>query len=460
MYKAVKQQENKKRYQDFIRLSESAAMQGMDAILNEFLFFCSFAKGPAQDFLYRRLTDKPCNQYPILNASYSAFKGCARTLLNFVSHRIVSKGPIVKGVIESKTNILICSWLWDANLLLDNRLDNEDRYFGKLGSRLKEQGFKIQYFLTPVSKKVATESLKYKELSNNLIVYANNVRPSLKDLRILTRNSKKYFETGMTIDEHISYVSGFCRSRYILSRQLYANFMNMFRESNIKYILIPWENQPQQKAVCLAAHASGIKVLGYCHAAINGSYVHLINNNWAWCPDAMLLNGFGYVPLLDDMGWKNNINVIRAFRYQNPPVRSSFEGKAFLPYDVEDSIATLKTLKSMVSAHNYAVKEIRCHPINVNHPQIKDLIDEIPKKQDATDIYVGGFSSVLFEALQAGCTVYSIQKDALNSENAYEKFNKIKVTRINQFLLKFEPIGDMTDYFFCFDEDRSFKLTC
>jgi hypothetical protein len=234
--------------------------------------------------------------------------------------------------------------------------------------------------------------------------------------------------------------------------------MRIFSSSNIKHVIIPWESQPPQKAICLAAHDAGIKVWGYCHAAINGSYVHLINNNWKWCPDVMLINGYGYMPIMEKMGWKNKLEVVRSLRYPKPPQKESFEGKAFLPYDIEDSIAVLNELKSMVNNENFTLKEIRCHPDNVNHKKIKALMNAIPKEPGATNIYVGGFSSVLFEALQAGCSVFNIQVDPLYSENAYKEFNNLRITRLGDKLTRFEPIADMTDYFFCFDEEKYLKI--
>lgn len=456
--KNIMQQENNK-YRDLIKISESAAEHCMDAILNEFFFFCTFSKGlSSQDFLYRKLVGNPYSKYPALHALYRGFKGYARTLLRFVLNRIISKGPIIAGKIESTTNVLIVTWLHDANILQNDRIDKEDKYFGSLGARLKEQGYNIQYLLFPVRKQVANNSMNTPSLNKNLLIYERHIRPSFDDLTSSLYSISKSFSFDMRIDERISYVSGFHSPRYIISLQLCKILANKFKGSNVDHIIIPWEAQPEQKAICLAAHSTGIKVWGYCHAAINGSYVHLINNNWAWCPDIMLVNGFGYVPLLEDMGWKDKTWVIRSLRYPNPPERKTFEGKAFLPFDIKDSIHTLKILKTMSLNDHCIFKEIRCHPDNLNNSEIRTLMRDIPTHTNATDVYVGGFTSVLFEALQAGCTVYNIQTDILQSEDAYRKFNEIKVTRLNQYLLKFEPIGDMKDYFFCFDEDRSFKL--
>jgi len=447
-------------YRDLMRISESAFEHNMDAILNEFFFFCTFSKGlPSQDFLYRKLVGNPYSKYPVLQAIYKGFESYIRTLLRFVLSRIIPKGPFITGKIESTTNVLIVTWLLDAGILPNNRIDTEDKYFGSLGARLKDQGHTIQYILFPVAKQIANNAMNTPNMNKNLLIYGRHVQPSIDDLTSSLYSISKSFSFDMRIDERISYVTGFHSPRYIISRQLCKILANKFKESNVHHIIIPWEGHPEQKAICLAAHSAGIKVWGYCHAAINGSYVHLINNNWVWCPDIMLVNGFGYLPLLEDMGWKDKIRVIRSLRYQNPPDRKTFAGKVFLPYDIEDSIATIKELKSMINNKDFAIKEIRCHPLNAKNQKLRALMDEIPKKQDAKGIYVGGFTSVLFEALQAGCTVYNIQTDSLCSEDAYHKFNNIRITRLTKKLLKFEPVGDMENYFYCFDESRSFNLS-
>jgi len=457
--KDIMQQENNK-YRDLIRISENATEHGMDAILNEFFFFCTFLKGlPSQDFLYRRLVGRPYSKHALWKAIQGSAKGFARTLLRSVLNGPLSNRQIISGKIARTTDILIITWLHDADILLKNRIDKEDRYFGGLGAAIKDQGYHVQYLLTPVTRQVAKNSLTSLGLHNNLIIDSNNVRPSSRDLASSRNSIRNSFSFDMRIDERVSCITGFLSLRYIESSQLLAILSDQFLKSNLGHIIIPWEGQPEQKAVCLAAHAAGIKVWGYCHAAFNASYANLINNNWAWCPDIMLTSGLGYVPLLEDMGWKNKTCLIRSLRYSQPPAKTTFEGKIFLPYDIKDSINTLKILKSMVFDGSCTVKEIRCHPDNLKHPEIRALINIIPTNTDAAGVYVGGFTSVLFEALQAGCTVYNIQTDILNSEDDYNKFNKIRITRLNQFLLKFEPIGDMKDYFFCFDEDRSFKLS-
>jgi len=447
-------------YRDLIKISESVAKRCVDSILNEFFFFCTFSKGlPSQDFIYRKLIGRPYSRYPILQALYKGFKGYVRVFLRMILYSLVSKEPIVTGKIEKRTNFIIVSWLWDTNILVNNKIDKEDRYFGSLGARLKEQGYNVQYLLFPVTNQINNNLKNNPNFNKNLIICGKQIRPSLDDLTSSFDSISNLIGCDMCIDERISFVTGFHSPRYIIARQLYKILENKFKESNVDHIIIPWEAQPEQKAVCLAAHSSGIKVWGYCHAAINGGYTHLVNNDWAWCPDTMLVSGFGYLPLLEDMGWKGKIHIIRTLRYPNPPERKMFEGKVFLPYDVEDSIAALKTLKSMVNNGSSSIKEIKCHPINVDHPKIMVLMDEIPKNREAKDVYVGGFTSILFEALQAGCTVYNIQTDDLYSEAAYHQFLNIRVTRINKSLIKFEPIGDMKDYFYCFDEDRFLDLS-
>lgn len=446
-------------YSDLVSISESAAEHNIDAILNEFFFFCTFSKGlPSQDFLYRKLVGKPYSKYPVLQSLNRGLNGYARTLLRSALNRIASKMPIIAGKIESTTNVLIVTWLLDASILPNNRIDTEDKYFGSLGARLKERGYNVQCLIFPVTKQVVNDFRYTSTLNNHLLVYDRKFIPSLDDIMSSLKSISKSFNFGMSIDELISYVMGFHSQRYIISKQLHENLKNKFQESNVEHVIIPWEGQPEQKAICLAAHSAGIKVWGYCHAAINGSYTHLINNNWKWCPDIMLVNGFGYLPLLEDMGWKDRIRVIRSLRNQNPPDKKTFEGKVFLPYDVEDSIATIKEIRSMVNDGDFTIKEIRCHPMNANNQKLKALMDEIPKNEDARGIYVGGFSSILFEALQAGCTVYNIQTDSLYSEDAYNKFDNISATRLNKNLMKFNPIGDMLDYFYCFDEERCFNL--
>ena len=440
-------------YNDLVKVSEAVTEHCIDFILNEFYFFCAFSKGyPSHDFIYRRFIGKPYNKYPMLQAISRWFKSYARTLKQYC----ISKKPDLIGKIDKINNVLVVSWLWDENILMNDRIDREDRYFGSLGEKLKAQGHNVQYLLFPVTRKVENKLTNLQSLSKNIIFNGRKIRPSLSDLIPLIINIGN---CNIRRDEYVSLITGFNSLRYITAKKLYQILTDRFKESNINHIIIPWEAQPEQKAICLAAHAAGITVWGYCHAAINSGYTHLINNDWAWCPNVMLVNGFGYVPVLEEMGWRNKIRVIRSLRYLNPPLKSTFEGKVFLPYDVEDSITTLKVLKSMVQDEKLSIKEIRCHPINANNQKIRSLIENIPINTSAEDVYVGGFTSVLFEALQAGCTVYNVQTDPLYSENAYSQFHNIKVTRINKNLIKFEPIGDMDNYFYCFDEKKYLKIS-
>ena len=371
---------------------------------------------------------------------------CCKYLL--LKYRRAANRKKIIGEVASDTDVIIVSWLFKDNT--DAFIKGVDeRYWKNLKNDLSGLGYNAQFLLFPMFKLneheltrllaagiILINSIGFFTLSRTFISLFHGIKKTAEILKITHRVSQLFFFLGSIMKPRLS------RAINIKGKML-----NVFRKNNsVKKIYIPWESQPEQKAITWAAKANHIKVIGYIHSGMNDSLYAFIPKKIEvlWKPNQLLVHGSDFIEMLEYAGWdRQDISLIRSVRYPKIPTPQYFQGKLFLPYDVEKSLKYIDLASDLISSNAIKVSEIKIHPANEGNLRIRSRIKSIKKDDQAKDVVVCGFSAVILEALESGVQVLQM----LDSPDSLEKidsfcYSSIYQKRVNRNLVQLSMLDE------------------
>lgn len=446
--------------EEIIDLSKRISKINVDYLLSEFFFFCTFANNqPALEYISRIYNTRSTVKFPLIALARRIihdYKIYVKWVLfkNYYKSSVKSQN-IFLGELNSDTDTLILSWAYSEAALNNDALNNSNFYMDNLGGIMISKQKRIQHVIVPVFNH-SRETLRAASIEKDImIICLDDFKYNYSYLFLPFLMFFKIKIGSLKLHEYLSLIFSFSNKRYFLSLLIYRYYSDLFSKSKIKQLFLPWENQPEQRAIIRAARENNIIVIGYIHTVVIPTYCHLINDLSIYSPNYVLYHGNAYLPILEAFGWKDTCFAIRSLRNKTSKGKIEFSGKVFLPYDVDDTIYFLKRLISLMNANKISAREIRIHPINKNNQYINMLSSEIKLKSDSEVVTICGFTSVLFESLQAGCTNYNIVRGGLNSKIMYSCFKKLIINEIEKDVLLLAQKEELDSYFYIYDEKYS-----
>ncbi|MBF0312060.1 MAG: hypothetical protein HQK52_01520 [Oligoflexia bacterium] len=348
--------------------------------------------------------------------------------------------PFIYGKILPESDIFILTWVTSCENCLSVIKKQSDPYWGNLIGDLIQKGKKPQLILQLLfspSKKELDLLLEHQCLVLNPHGFISLRSLLLSICYSFTTLSKAIFNFKR-IDTFFYFLASFINYRTILSLSTYRHCKNSFK--NIiegKKILIPWEGQPEQRAICLAAQESGANIFGYIHSSLTnnplfaGRYIAGNSNFKKAFPKHLFIHGRDHQEILAQIGHTpQETLLIQSARYHTKRTKNDLEGKLFLPYGLQSAQEILLLAKELILSNALQCSSIVLHPVFRNHPLLKKIVESIPLNRNATEIIVGGFSTIIFEALESGYSVYQLvhHADQLVTTQVYPSVQTKKIT--------------------------------
>ncbi|MBF0362592.1 MAG: hypothetical protein HQK49_16350 [Oligoflexia bacterium] len=327
---------------------------------------------------------------------------------------------VVHGFIREDTDYIVYTWLKKEEITAFIR-EKQSPYIGDLIPKLE-----IQKKVQPLIHITNPSKLEKKDVAlltdNNCIVIGINSFLPLNSFFIAFKISipiafniflkfKNYYWT------HLFFISIF-NHKFILSLAIFDHLKKMIGHCNLKLILT-WEGQPEQRAVCAAFRDNGMLTYGYIQSSLitNPCFVSKINSSVLQkaFPNQLFHHGSDYYESLIKVGWdRQDIIYIKSLRYKQKE-KSYFEGCLYLPYSVKSYKHALYILSEEQINFEIKIARIKMHPDHSQKLEIQSMSKNIKLDYTSKNIFVVGFSTVIFEALEAGCEhVYQIILDSSN----------------------------------------------
>lgn len=365
---------------------------------------------------------------------------------------VLSREKELLGKINKDTELLVVDWARTPGFL------ERDEYFGTLFRDLKRKGRKFQILFFPLPGK----DFIYKLQGNEYVIIRNSrgiILPKFSSfVGSLLKNILAIGKHHFSFWEKIMFFNSLCSTRPQRSIALYSVLNDLFASNkNLKTILLPWENQAEQKAICLAAHDNGKNVLGYIHSTFWADELQLArlkNREYDKAlPDKLFLHSQLHKPVLERMGWRAaDLIVIKSLRYEKLKQKEHFIGKLFLPYDVEESLFCIEETKKGIRNGLFAIKEIVCHPIKADDKKLKDKVKGVPVDKNATDTVVCGTTTISLEALGNGLEIFNIYRNPAALQFQLASLQGVKTKKVNEFVFKTVFAENPENAFFITDE--------
>lgn len=368
---------------------------------------------------------------------------CLYLLYRYYIKRCI-KGDIICGEINATTDVFLYTWLKKSDIQQFLKTFH-CVYWGGLASELIRSGKKIQFIIQPTDGNL-WDSQDIANLTKNGCLCIQclpffTVKEVLFALSPAATLPLSLFVFKMRrFNDAMLFAASLVNTRYLVSLRIFHELSHKLKtvqkqQKQIKKIskfLIPWESHPEQKAIIASFRSSSITVWGYVHSglAAEPNFLSRLTDirMQDLYPDKLFVHGRDYAGILSLIGWdRNNIEVVQTMRFSEKRSKDCFSGHLFLPYSKELSKKILLLLSDrMKQGMPVSIKTIRPHPVHVHDPELNGLIGNICLSQnaslDAEDVWVGGFSSVIFEALELGCSrVFQITVDDIGriSEDLY-----------------------------------------
>lgn len=146
----------------------------------------------------------------------------------------------------------------------------------------------------------------------------------------------------------------------------------LFSRATFEACVYPWENQPQERMLLLAARRAGLRTVGCQHTTLPGLMLHLFPGreevNWAPLPDRLLACGSYPLEKLRDEGMPAGRLLLGGSRRYPPTAAlsrppSSTDVLALLPLDSDQSRKLLAAMRRVerASKNEFRIK-VKAHP--------------------------------------------------------------------------------------------------
>lgn len=352
----------------------------------------------------------------------------------------LSNGNLIFGKIDSTAELYIQTWLYkdDVDAFLQDR---KDRYWGDLRKNLPHN-LKTQYLLFALFD--ISPSQVDALVQNGCVVMNPNYQISLWNLSLRTLSSVKrlVFSNGIfsSIEHRLFFWVSTLNYRYFRANDLLAVFKDKMQLNKKALFLMPWEGQPEQKAICHLFRQQGCRVWGYIHSSATNNPCYLAKfqktETATYFPEKLLVHGTDFKSTLQPVNWnQEEIELIHSLRFK-PRSKSDFQGKLFLPIDVKTSLETLKIARNLVAKGILQITSIASHPANKLNEELNSVIRDFKYSESSSQVIVGGFSAVIFESLEVGCEVINITPNGVG-EMDREAYRSIERKMICEDVYRF-----------------------
>lgn len=324
----------------------------------------------------------------------------------------------VVGTINSQTSVIITAWLRSREELARLGNQKELEYWGDLFKELTKRKINYQVILTPFFKLTKDEIASIVEEGYLLIApfrYEVPVRCLLETVEQILLTAYSAIKFFKRIDWTAAYLVSLLNIRTLYSHALFKEIGLLIENKNIQKVLIPWEAHPEQRAVVAAFRACGAEVFGYIHSSVSNNPIYLAKLGEKFFkrlyPDKLFVHGKDIAENIKLIGWTDEeIIIVRTqrFKKRNP---NDFSGCFFLPYAVENSKNYLKLAKELVDKGVINIAQVKLHPLFKDNKELISLASQIPLDISSSKVVVGGFTSVILEALECGLEIVQIAKD-------------------------------------------------
>ncbi len=205
-------------------------------------------------------------------------------------------------------------------------------------------------------------------------------------------------------------------------------------DAHVRQIVMPYEAQPFQHAINLAAKARdpNIATVGYLHSAPSALPTDLMFRPGA--PDRLLVHGIGQADILfQHLGWPvDRLKTIRSLRYLRDE-STPFGGRILLPYAFDDTASILRTFEAyMRSAPPASMPrwEVRNHPVMAGSRRhialaknLRVIIERYANRLSLAEsvsrqTLIVGATAAVIEALERGFGVVHICANPLFEEHS------------------------------------------
>lgn len=327
------------RAREFIRATENS---GIDVATDALCYLNSWSQVPGY------------GQLSLLADGRASLGRFARILLKDIAAISRTSGFQVANDHDGPRDVdqIVVSWSKESDFQPDGAY--HDRYFNT-NSR---EGPKTLWFL------IALDNYVPRQLDANIRVFARSPLVPKHDLSFLARS----------VVDAIRRANGRPRamlhslsSAAVFAREVAFAVASQLARGGIRSVVLPYEAQPWNHAVFLAAKAADerITTIGYLHSALPPLPTDLIRRRGA--PDRLAVHGAGQRDILvTELEWPAQmIDVIPSLRYRVDD-SSSLGGLIFLPYSFKETDVLIDALDSFLSdapRGSLPPLEIRNHPV-------------------------------------------------------------------------------------------------
>jgi hypothetical protein len=211
----------------------------------------------------------------------------------------------------------------------------------------------------------------------------------------------------------------------------------------VSRIVMPYEAQPFQQAVCLAAKRRNPRVVtaGYVHSALPALPTDYLFRDGA--PDELLVHGIGQAEILTRrLGWPEaRVRVVDSLRYLRDAT-VPFAGRILLPYGFESPDFIVERVADMLRAAPAGSMprwQVRNHPVHVNSAPHLALVARLESQvaahadrgsddpRIASQTLMIGATAAVIEALERGLDVVHVCVDSLFQRQSPELWTHLDV---------------------------------
>ncbi len=241
-----------------------------------------------------------------------------------------------------------------------------------------------------------------------------------------------------------------CRES-LSAHELASAFVNTLDPKTIEKLLLPYEAQPWQHALCnQVRQQQNVLIIGDLHSCLAPFPSDFIKRHAA--PDKVIMHGQGQKDILvRHLEWNEEDVIVSPSRRFSSENHQHLMNKILLPYQFEDTPSILHALESLFQNHsiNTAALHIRNHPArhsSVKHTDLINRISTLQKKysktidqtqDDKTSIVIGA-SSAIIEALAHGFKVFQIAEDPIFDSYGSLIWNNIKTNHLSKNIILYE----------------------
>ena len=403
-----------------------------------FSSFCGMSYFPNNNSIFYLGTNSVFGSY-LLNSlaksnSSTFFKNIYIVIKSILYSRNYNNHKIYKSGEEYQYNRIIVTWAFKNNFKRNGSFN--DIYFKINSKNLKKTLWVVIYMSKENPKKIDNNIVLFKPITKksiNLLYIFNFV---LKNFLFIFKNFK-YFLTSISNENYFA--------------DIFLKGTNKYINSNIKFILMPYEGQPFQNRLIemVKKKYKKVKTIGYIHSPPKAMPSNFIYKNG--CPHQIILNGNDQIYCFTKfLGWKkSNIKLYPSFRFfkSNKKIKNTI----FLPYFIRNTKNVIDSLKILHEKNFINIKEfkIKNHPAALQANKNLGMIEKItilinnlkkrnPKNTKNKFLIFIGTSGAIIESLERGANVIHICDTPIFDVYSNKLWPSIKVKKISRNIYIYE----------------------